>query len=224
MTKRLSVVVVAVLFILLLIAGFASAITGSIGNAKMVLYPEVNGFTYTKIEKSILVRNVNDEPINVNLKIDEETGKFIELLDESFVLDIGEEKDAEFIVKVRKEGTYDGKINIFFSSVNESKKTGVALSSQVIVIAKRDQGYKEANEDTKKSVTNKSKETTGSVITGSEEVKSPKTSNSLVLMIGSALFLLAVLLVLLVIMLKKRKKSDKRRNGINGRKRARRRS
>src|SRR3989344_919292 len=92
MIKRLSVGVIAVLFILLIIASFASAITGAMGNAKMVLYPEVNGFTYTKIEKSILTKNVNDVPINISLQVDNETAKFIELIDETFILEPHTEK------------------------------------------------------------------------------------------------------------------------------------
>jgi len=131
--------------IILINITFVSAITGSMGNAKMILYPEVNGFTTTIIEKSILTKNVNDIPINVTLQVDEAGKEFLELIDESFTLPAGEEKKAEFLVKVRKEGTYNGKINVFFSPF-EGKEPGVVLSSNIIVIAKKDQNYEEIDE------------------------------------------------------------------------------
>jgi len=175
----------------------------------MVLYPEVNGFTYTKIEKSILVKNVNDEPINVSLQVDEKTAEFIELIDKTFILEEGEEKNAEFIVKVKDEGRYDGKIGVFFASTDPEKKTGVALSSTVIVIAKKDQGNNQEEE---------TNEEEGSVETGktfTETVEGVKSSVlSPVFLIGSVFVLLAILIVLFV--MAKRKKSGKRRKKVNG--------
>jgi len=43
----------------------------------MVLYPEVNGWFSTTIEKSILVKNVNDEEIKITLEADEEGKEFV---------------------------------------------------------------------------------------------------------------------------------------------------
>jgi len=143
--------VVLALIVLLVNITFVSAITGSMGNARMILYPEVNGWTTTTIEKSILTKNVNDIPIDIKLEVAEDSTEFLELVDENFILEPGTEKKAEFLVKVRKEGTYNGKINVFFSSVaddNESnKEPGVALSSTIIVIAKKDQDYNEIDEE-----------------------------------------------------------------------------
>lgn len=124
-----------------------SAITGSMGNAKMVLYPEVNGWTNTVIEKSILVKNVNSMPINITLELDENASKFIELIDKSFILESGEEKKAQFEIRVKKEGKYEGRINVFFRPT-EGKESGVVLSSTVIVITKKDNGYEETEEET----------------------------------------------------------------------------
>src|SRR3989344_46346 len=191
------VIAIAILFILLINIGFASAITGAMGNAKMVLYPEVNGFTYTKIEKSILTKNVNDVPINISLQVDNETAKFIELIDETFILEPHTEKKAEFIVKVKDEGTYKGKIAVFFSPVDGDKKAGVALSSEIVVIAKKDQGSSGTNEDI--------------VTDQNPEKKSPALA--LGLLIGSVFVLLLVLVALIIAL---SKKSVKRRK-VNGR-------
>ena len=195
---------------------FLTAITGSIGNAKMVLYPEVNGITFTKIEKSILVKNVNEESINVTLQIDEETAKFIELIDESFTLDAGEEENADFIVKVRKEGNYEGKIAVFFASLDEEKKAGVALSSTIVVVARKDQSYRENN--IRETDDNTEEETTtGNVVTDSEPGVKSSSKNTLLLMVAGVFILLIILFILLILAVKKRK----RRNGVkkNGAKR-----
>jgi len=145
-TKEL-VIVIAI--IILINVTFISALTGSMGNAKMILRPEVNGFTTTTIEKSILTNNVNDIPINITLEIGEGED-FLELIDEEYTLNPGENRKAEFLVKVRKEGTYNGKINVFFSPI-EGKEPGVVLSSTIIVIAKKDQGYEEIDDETEPS-------------------------------------------------------------------------
>ena len=76
--KKILVFAFAMIF---LISGgvLVSALTGSIGNAKMVLYPEVNGWTNTYIQKTIQVNNVNEVPVNITLKLDENASEFIEL-------------------------------------------------------------------------------------------------------------------------------------------------
>jgi hypothetical protein len=201
MMKRLSVVV-AVLFLLVLNAGFSSAITGAMGNARMVLYPEVNGWTNTVIEKSILVKNVNNERINITLQMNEGAEKFIELVDKSFILEPNTEKEAKFIVKVRKEGTYDAKINIFFSSVDE-EKAGVALSSEIIVIAKKDQGY-----DDSKNQTDENGSITGNII-GKVGDGIKNVSSVTWIAIGSTFILLVILVFLITVLSKKGEKRRK---------------
>ena len=213
MIKRLSIVI-AILFILLMInAGFSSAITGAMGNARMILYPEVNGLTNTIIEKSILTKNVNDVPINITLKLDKEGEKFLELIDKSFILEPHTEKKAQFIVKVKDEGDYKGKINVFFSPL-EDQKTGVALSSEIIVIAKKDQKSNGANEDNFNFEDENTKVITGDVVNGKNEGKKSPVLD-LWLLIG-AVFVLLLILVFLIIVLSK--KGEKRRNKVNGRK------
>ena len=194
-------------------AGFSSAITGAMGNARMILYPEVNGLTNTIIEKSILTKNVNDVPINITLKLDKEGEKFLELIDKSFILEPHTEKKAQFIVKVKDEGDYKGKINVFFSPL-EDQKTGVALSSEIIVIAKKDQKSNGANEDNFNFEDENTKVITGDVVNGKNEGKKSPVLD-LWLLIG-AVFVLLLILVFLIIVLSK--KGEKRRNKVNGRK------
>jgi len=211
MIKRFGIIF-AILFVLIISTGFSSAITGAMGNARMVLYPEVNGWTNTIIEKSILVKNVNDEPINITLQVDEET-KFIELIDKSFILEPHTEQEAQFIIKVRTEGTYNGKINVFFSSMEENK-AGVALSSEIIVIAKKDQGYEE-EEPIEEEPTEEEEDTDvdGGVI--DEGDKSPFSG---VWMLVGTTFILFLVLIGLIILLSK--KGEKRRRKVNARKKA----
>ncbi|MCX6750855.1 MAG: hypothetical protein NTZ83_05335, partial [Candidatus Pacearchaeota archaeon] len=142
--KKILILAFAILF---LISGsvLVSALTGSIGNAKMVLYPEVNGWTNTVIEKTIAVYNVNDVPVNITLKTDANATEFVELIDESFILEPGEEKEAQIEIKVRKVGRYEGRVNVFFSPI-EGKDAGVVLSSTIIVFAKKNQVYEEEEE------------------------------------------------------------------------------
>ncbi len=187
------------LVILFLITGssFISAITGSIGNGKMVLYPEVNGWTNTLIEKTILVNNVNDVPVNITLKLDSESSEFIDLIDKSFILEAGESKKAEIVIRVRKEGTYEGRVNVFFKPV-EGKEAGVVLSSTIVVIASKDTGYEEDEEE------ENTEEETDLPVENPEGTDSP---SKIIKFWGiSTIVLVVVLLFLLYIWNKKRKK------------------
>lgn len=189
--------------ILLLISGsiFVSAVTGSIGNGKMVLYPEVNGWTNTVIDKTILVNNVNNIPVNITLKLDSNASDFIELVEESFILEPGESKKAEITIKVKKEGTYEGRVNVFFKPV-EGNEAGVVLSSTIIAIAKKDNGYEEEEEEnTEEENTENPEENTGQ-----------DNPSKLIKFWGiSTLVLIIILLVLLYIWGKKR---NKRKNKV----------
>ena len=203
---------IALWFVFLLVLAnsiFLSAITGSIGNAKMVLYPEVNGWTNTVIEKSIAVNNVNDVPINITLELNENATKFIELIDKSFILEPGEERKAQFEVKVRKEGKYEGRINVFFRPV-EGKESGVVLSSTIVVIASKEKGYEEnpdeENPDEENTETNQT--------TTELDNENNNTNKGVIFFSISTIVLLVVLAALLYISGKKRNKNKlkKRKN------------
>lgn len=176
-----------------------SAVTGSIGNGKMVLYPEVNGWTNTVIPKTILVNNVNDMPVNITLKLDSNASDFIDLVDETFILEAGESKKAEIVIKVKKEGTYEGRVNVFFKPV-EGNEAGVVLSSTIVVIAKKDTGYEEDEENSEEEQENED------VLNPENPGEQNKPSKLIAVWGISTLVLVIILLVLLYIWGKKRKK------------------
>lgn len=183
--SKKSFVLISMIATLLALSSFVSAITGNIGNGKMVLYPEVNGKDFTVIEKTILVKNENNFTINVSLK----TGNnFLEILDKELTIEQGDEINARFLVKVKYVETYDGAINVFFK-VAEGKGAGVALTSEIVVIPKKSADYVE-----------KSNGITGNIIGGE--------SKGLILLVISTIVLLVVLAIL-VAYLKRRK--NKRR-------------
>lgn len=203
MTKEKGMFVLTCVLITLLLISSVYALTGSMGNARMILYPEVNGWFTTTIEKSILVKNVNEVPINITLEADEKGKEFLEVIDNSFILQPNTEKNAQFVVKVKKEGTYEGRINVFFSSQEEGQGPGVVLSSTIIVVAKKDQGYEEIDEEENQTV---------DVITGevSMGIEDDKKSKGIMFLSISSFFLLVVL-AFLVFLMNKSKKSKKKK-------------
>ena len=98
MARKNTLFIISILLILILSLSVATAISGRMGNAKMVLRPEVNGWTNTIIEKSILVKNVNDVPINVTLEVSEDSKDFIELIDDFFYMEPNTEETATVLI------------------------------------------------------------------------------------------------------------------------------
>lgn len=199
---------IIVLAFLLVNSAMTSAITGSMGNARMVLYPQVDGSKEVKIEKTILVKNVNDVPINVTLVLDPEAEKFMQITDKTFIMEPNTEKKARFTVKVKNEGSYEGKINVFFKPV-EGKDAGVVLSSTVIVIAKKNQNTQDTTDDTSSDTSDETDETDNSGITGNVVGGSngKKLSMGVIFLITTTVLLLIVLVALIVIAPKKLKLS-----------------
>jgi hypothetical protein len=208
MEIKRSLVLAFAILLLLTNCFIVSAITGSMGNARMILYPEVNGWTNTVLEKTILVKNVNDVPINITLRPDENATKFVEVIDKTFILQPGEEKKAQFDVKVRKVGTYQGQINVFFKPTNDTKG-GVVLSSTIIVIARKNQDYTD-NSTTDNTDNSASGNNTGT--TNPNGNNKPGISTPVIIFGISTAVLIIVLLLLLYIFNKKRNKSKKRKN------------
>ena len=127
MNKTLQNLLIVLLFVLIF-SNSVFAITGSIGNAKMILSVDVGD----TVERSILVKNVNNVSVNVSVSATGDLEKEIIILDKEFALESGDEKKAWFKVKLNKEGTYNNKINVKFipSDINGS---GVGLASNVII-------------------------------------------------------------------------------------------
>ena len=198
-----------IFFVLILVFLFTfnsfgvSALTGSIRNARMILYPEV-GFFGTSIEKTILVENVNDVPVKVLL---ENSGKIIKLIDKEFILEAGTNKKARFKINLRKPGDYEERINVFFESFEE-KKPGVVLSSTIIIHAKKKGDW---NED---DVENGNDLNEGNIVEdNANDVPDQKDKIPLEIIVAtiSTLFLAALLILLVMILNKKLNKKIKRR-------------
>jgi ABC-type maltose transport system permease subunit len=105
-----------------------SAITGRLGNSRMILNLD-EGET---IERYILIQNHNDVPLTIDLEPVGELADSVELNEESFVLQPGDEKKAYFTITADKPGTTETKINVRFTPEEGS---GVGLSSTIIVVA-----------------------------------------------------------------------------------------
>lgn len=202
------VLVMFVGFLLVLsMVNFASAITGKIGNARAVLYPEVGLFGIT-IERTILVINDNDVPINIKLEADANSS-FIKIVDKEFTLEPGEERDAAIEIKLKKAGNYEGRVNIFFTPL-DGKGAGVVLSSTLIIHATS------TNEDTGNADDPSDSENVdenGNPVTGNVILDNLKDKKNLPIIIASiSTLVLGVLLISLLVFNKKRKVNKKRVN------------
>ncbi len=123
------IVLCLVIFLFILTLHNVDAITGKIGNGRMVLNSEVG----ETIEKSIRVINDNDVALNISVFTGGNNSELIKIYDTDFILEPGQEKNAKFSIKGVSPGRYDTKIFIQFSSLND-KEAGVGLSSQVVLI------------------------------------------------------------------------------------------
>ena len=199
--KQISIIVSLVLVLLMLSS--VSAITGKIGNARMIIRAE----TGDVIEKSIRVINDNEVSLEISVSSSGDLAEDIDILDKNFVLLPGEEKKAEFTIKVKDEGTKEGKVDVQFSPVDG--ENGVGLSSTVIVIAE-DKGFlaglfgEDSDEDSGDEVNQNSDLITGSAV-GSG---SGRGNGALFFVITLGVFLI-LLFVLLLIMINKKSKVKK---------------
>lgn len=112
-----------------------AALTGSIGNARMILRVEAGDV----IEKCVLVKNVNDQEVQIEVSASGELAQDIIFKEKDFIISAHEEKNACFTLPIKKEGTSETKILVAFNSLGEG--SGIGLSSTVIVIAKENRGF-----------------------------------------------------------------------------------
>jgi hypothetical protein len=131
-TQQASLLIVIVL---LLMTPVSAKITGSIGNARMVLHIP----TGESLDKCILVKNVNDVDVQIQLIPAGELADSIVLQEETFVVAAGTDKDACFTITAPQEGTTETKINVMFSPVGGGN--GVGLSSTIVVISEKKKGF-----------------------------------------------------------------------------------
>ncbi len=178
------------LIVLAMCSVFVSAITASIGNARMVLYPKVVPGEPTIIEKSIAVNNINDVDVEIELKSSEEFEQYVNIIDDSFVLKPTEYKNARFNINITQPGRYEGKIFVTFLPVDESNSSGVGLASNILIIAK------ETEEDNLKNMS--------SEINASQLNEQNQESQHDLSMIITILIILGILIVILSLMFYKK--------------------
>lgn len=116
---------------LLLVVLPVYGIVGRIGSPIMILRPEVQAGETKTIEKSILVRNVNDIAVNITLTPDSGLEDIVEILDNEFILQPEEFKDAEFIITLNDQYTHNGRIIVSFTP---PEGPGIKLSSKITIL------------------------------------------------------------------------------------------
>lgn len=175
-----------------MLIGNVLAITASIGNARMILTAE----TGDTIEKSILVKNVNDVAVKIELFATGDLAEDITIKDDNFTLQPGEEEKAYFTIDVKKSGKTESKINVQFTPVDG--KNGAGLSSTIIVIA----GGENVDDGDTNTDTNANTNSSSTGITGNVIGKLDKNMIAL----GSTLIIALVFIVVLIIYYRSRKK------------------
>jgi len=131
--KYMSMLMILVLS-LSLFSGIVNATTGSIGKARAILNYELKAGDTIEEARTIRVNNVNNVTIDIKLEPSESIKNIIELIDSEFELKAGESFDARYKIKIKKEGNYDGTINVFFIPRDEG--TAPILASRLIIFVK----------------------------------------------------------------------------------------
>ncbi|MBU0977855.1 MAG: hypothetical protein KKD18_05545 [Nanoarchaeota archaeon] len=205
MKKRLPLSTVLALIILLSIVSQASAITGQMGNSRMVLRLNVG----EEARRYLLIENVNDVPITIELLSTGDLADSVQIEENSFILQPGEEKKAYFTITADRAGTTETKINVMFKPPQGS---GVGLSANIIVIT--DGAVDSAIDDTNQG----SEDNTGSDTSnqnGQETDTQPPAGNTgftpITMLTVTSLVLIAVFVILLVF--SGRKLNQKKRSG-----------
>lgn len=196
-TKKVFVVGI---LLLVLSFSFASAITGSMGNARMILRVD-QGDT---IEKYILVKNVNNVSLDIELSAEGDLASYVNIKDKSFRLEPGSEKKAYFEITAAESGTTETKINVQFTPTNG--ENGVGLSSTVIVIAEKSGGFIDGIFGGSDEGSLEEVDATGNVISNGDGKKGGSLTLVLVLV-----FVLLLLVFVWVLILTKSKKEMRKK-------------
>jgi len=204
--SMLLVVLLSILLSFTFCVNSASALTGSIGNARVVLYPSV-GFFGTTIERTILVKNVNDYEINVTVVPEGNFSEIAKIIDTNFILQPQEEKEARLTLTIKKPGDYSGKINVLFAPEN-GYGAGVALQSTIIIHATKSGG----NPDTDTNDSTNSTET----YLGSGLVNDIKNSNPVLIALSISTLVLIIIFIVLIVLISNKNRKNKKDNENRG--------
>lgn len=186
-------IITTVLLFLISFVYTASAITATIGNSRMVLRLSPGEL----VEKSILVRNINNVSVEINLTATGDLADSVVLKNPSFFLAPGEEKNADFTIKATKQGMTETKVNVMFT---QAEGGGVVLSSNVIVISGNvTETGSDTDSNSLNSTSNSSTYQNSSSIQNKTSKSTEKDSSSgLWMSIGIPLILVIILFVLFI--------------------------
>ena len=131
---------ITIIFALIICVNFASALSGSIGNARAIVRVDMETVP-TVVERTILINNVNDIPIKVTVEPEDSFKSLAVVIDEEFILQPDESIDAQYFISLKNPGDYSGKIHITFTPVDDTYAgQPVGLSSNIIVKASAVEG------------------------------------------------------------------------------------
>jgi hypothetical protein len=133
--------VICTLIIFLAVTSSACAITASLGNSRMILRANVTPETPALLNGSIIVNNVNPNPIQINITTDDVLKKnlSIVLTETIFELQPDEDREVFFTLKAYRPGTYDGKLFVAYSmatvvnGTNKTEHAGMAANIKAII-------------------------------------------------------------------------------------------
>lgn len=178
-----------------------SAITGSIGNARMILRGEQGD----SFDKYVTVKNVNDVPLDIELSASGDLADYVDIKDEKFTLAAGEEKQAQFTIKAAKAGTTETSINVQFRP--QDGKTGVGLTSTVIIIAEKNSLFGDLFGNDEEDKDNNGNNDDSSLEGNSQ---TSKLSPAIMIILAITLIITAILIYLIVMLYKKANKKINR--------------
>lgn len=119
----------------LLSVNMVFGLSASIGNAKAIIRVDLNEVP-TIINRTILVNNVNEIPVSVAIKPNDDIKDIIQIEDKVFDLKPDASLKAKFKIVLKRPGTYRGKILVsFYPNDTTLKSQPVGMAAQLIIIA-----------------------------------------------------------------------------------------
>ena len=128
MKKRQLFTTILAILILMSVVAQVSAITGRLGNSRMLLRLDVG----EEVRRNLVIENVNDIPLTIEMVASGDLASNIRFEENEFILQPGEEKKAYFTIKATQPGSTDTQINVMFKPPQGS---GVGLLANIIVTA-----------------------------------------------------------------------------------------
>lgn len=135
----------------IILISLTNALTARIGNSLILVPAEVESGKTTIIEKTISIENTNPTSVNVTLRASSEIQDVVQVIDNDFIMQSTESKDARFKVKLDSAGEYVGTIFIKISSVNSAP---IELPVKIVISAKSNETGEPEQKNTNNTKTN----------------------------------------------------------------------